>query len=53
VSDYSTIIIPGEFLNDGTFSYVEFETLVVDIPKEFLSAAWGYGHYYGRHYGHT
>ena len=52
-TDFETIVIPGEFLSDGLFTFGEFEIIVVDIPKEFLAAAWGYGHYYGRYYGHT
>lgn len=51
--EFSKIIIPGDFLSDTTFSFTEFEVVVVTIPKEFLAAAYGYGHYYGRYYGHT
>lgn len=53
MSDFKTIVIPGDFQDDGIFQFGEFETIVVEIPKEFLAAAWGYGHYFGRFYGHT
>ena len=51
--EFEVIIVPGEFLENQSFSFGDFEEVVVDIPKEFLKAAYGYGHYYGRHYGHT
>lgn len=30
-----------------------FERVVLIIPSEFTSSFWGYGHQYGRFYGHT
>ncbi len=48
---FRKIVIPGVFLDDGVFSLVDFKTIVVEIPKEFLAAAWGYGRHYGLYYG--
>ncbi len=44
-------IIPGSFLDDGTFSFTDFIDTYVEIPKEFSAAAWGYGRHYGLYYG--
>ena len=51
MAEFREIIIPGHFLEDQTFSFTDFNTVVVDIPKEFLEAAWGYGRHYGLYYG--
>ena len=54
-NEFKKVIVPGTILEGtgGTFTFVKFEKIVVKIPKEFLAAAYGYGHYYGRFYGHT
>jgi hypothetical protein len=49
--EFREIILPGAFLSDGTFSLIEFRTILIDIPKEFSNAAWGYGLHYGQFYG--
>jgi hypothetical protein len=51
MAEFRDIIIPGEILEDGVFSIVDFQDIFVEIPKEFAAAAWGYGRYYGRYYG--
>jgi hypothetical protein len=48
---FRTIILPGHFLEDNSFSFVNFRQVYIEIPKEFLDAAWGYGHHYGLYYG--
>ena len=51
MAEFRDIIIPGSFLGDGSFSFTDFVEIIVDIPKEFTAAAWGYGRHYGRYYG--
>jgi len=49
---FRKVIIPGQFLDTGEFNIETFVKVIVDIPREFRLARWGYGHYYGRFYGH-
>ena len=50
---FKKVVIPGTFLDDGTFAFYDFNTVIVDVPSEFRNASWGYGRWYGRFYGHT
>ena len=49
---FKKVIIPGEIAND-TFVIQKFNKVIIDIPIDFSKAKWGYGHYFGRFYGHT
>lgn len=51
MAEFKEIIIPGYTLDDDTFSFSDFNTIVLELPKEFLAAAWGYGRHYGQFYG--
>jgi len=34
------------------FIIQDFNKVILDIPVDFKKSAWGYGHWYGRFYGH-